>query len=330
MVSVLEARKKSLEERTIEILKIKDEQIKKVLLNMMTDMKNVVEDADKILKCQNEMINKQNDDSEEIQSNMKSVNNLTKGVGNLADGFVELKSRVQSLEVAKNCTFDSHFLNMVFVDANDADCVENGTTGPKQKFAEMMSGMKIVPPRDIIDANLMTVRRFVNGSRKQIKILRARFGDSLTAGRIFSQVIKHNKNISEAGGQNKIKFYAEMPASKNVWNLKRICYELMNEGILANVRGSDRGILVTYKMRDRQDDTKEIIRTSTVTSEKEIDDLRKLLDVEDAYISVTEKYDVNFWNKKKKPEITQKRGREHDDSDIVNDSKRPSSSTQRL
>jgi len=37
------------------------------------------------------------------------------------------------------------------------------------------------------------------------------------------------------------------------------------------VRGSDRSILVTYKIKDRQDETKEIVRTSTVTSEKEIE-----------------------------------------------------------
>jgi len=68
--------------------------------------------------------------------------------------------------------------------------------------------MKIVPPKEIIDAHLMTVR-----------MLRSRFNDSLTAGRIFAQIIKHNKQLSDAG--NQIKYYVEMPASKDVWNLKK-------------------------------------------------------------------------------------------------------------
>jgi hypothetical protein len=324
MISVLEARRKSLEERTLEILKIKDEQIKKVLLNVITDIKNVVEDSDKILQCQNEMIKKQNDDYEEIKSNSKSINNLTKGVGNLADGLNVIKTRVESLEVTKNCSFDSQFINFVFVDADEADGIENGISGPKQKLTEILSGMKIVPPKEIVDAHLMTVRRFANGRRKQVKMLRIRFNDSITAGRIFSQVIKHNKQLSDAGNSNAIRYYAEMPASKNVWNLKRICYEMKNEGTLINVRGSDRGILVTYKIKDRQDESKDVVRTSAVTSENDIDDLRKLLNVDDAYMSVTEKYNADFWNEKRKPESRQKRGRENDgnDSDISNNSKR--------
>lgn len=327
MVSVLEARRESLEERKNEISKIKDEHIKKILLDVMNDMRNVVEDSDKILRCHNELINRNNENTDEIQSNSKSINNLTSGVGNLADGINEMKNRIQSLEVSKNCSLDSHFINLVFVNPNDADCMENGTTGPKQKFAEILSGMRIVPPKEIIDAHLMTVRRLVNGRRKQTKILRSRFNDSLTAGRIFSQIIKHNKHLSDSGKQDEIKFYAEMPASKNVWYLKKICYELKNEGTLINVRGSDRGILVTFKVKDQHDETKEIVRTSTVTCVKEIDDLRKLLNAGDAYISVAEKYNDNYWNMKRKPENTQKRGRENDENDIDNDPKRPSSIT---
>ncbi|KAL7015397.1 hypothetical protein ACKWTF_016429 [Chironomus riparius] len=326
MVSVLEARRKSLDEKKLGITNIKDEQIKKILLDMMDEMKNIVEDTDKILKCHNEIIIRQNEDLEEIQSNSASINNLTKGVGNLADGISEVKNRLQSLEVAKNCTFDSHFINIIFVNGKDADCVENGTIGPKQKFDEILSEMRIVSPKDIIDAHLMTVSRFVNRRRKQIRMLRARFNDSVTAGRIFAQIINHNKNITDEGKQDVLKYYAEMPASKNVWNLKRICYELKNEGTLVNVRGSDRGILVTYKMKN-EDGEKESVRTSAVTSEKEIDDLRKLLNVEDAYISVSAKYNEDFWNKKKKPAMEKKRGRDNDENDVISGSKRLNSGT---
>jgi len=101
---------------------------------MMDDMKNVVEDSDRILQCQNVLISKQNEDGEEIQSNSKSISNLTKVVGNLADGLNEMKNRVQSLEVTKNCSFDSHFMNIVFVVASEANSVENDTIGPKQKL----------------------------------------------------------------------------------------------------------------------------------------------------------------------------------------------------
>lgn len=118
-----------------------------------------------------------------------------------------------------------------------------------------------------------------------------------------------------------------MPASKNVWNLKKICYELKNEGTFVNVRGTDRGILINYEVKDQQDESKKAIKSITVTSEKEVDDLRKLLKVDDAYISVAEKYNNNYWKNKNKSEMTQKRGREDDDNEIV-DPKRQLSSTQ--
>lgn len=328
MISVLETRRKSLEERKEEISLIKDEQIKNVLLSMINDMKNVVEDGDKILKSQNDLIKKQKEDSDDMQLNINSVNNLADGIGNLKDGLVELNCRVQSLEITKNCNSDSHFINIVLVDPNEANCIENGTTGSKQKFSDIMSSMKIVPSGEIVDVNLITVRRFVRGNRKQVKMLRARFSNSMSAGQVLSKVILHNKNLVDSGSQNSIKYYAEMPASKNVWNLKRICYELKNEGTFTNVRGSDRGILVTYKIKDTKDETKEIIRNSAVTSEKEIDDLRKLLNVNDAYIPVSKKYNNDFWEKKRKPENVQKRGREHDDSDSANAPKKPTSNFQ--
>lgn len=319
MISFLEVRRKALEERRSDISKIKDEQVKNILLAMVDDMKNVVEDGDKILQCHNNLVNKQNEDSDIIQSNSDSINNLTKGIGNLTDGINVVRNRVESLEVSKNCSFDSQFINIVFVDANEASCVENGTTGPKQKFVEILSELKIVPPKDIIDAHLMTVRRFDKGRRKQIKMLRTRFADSLTAGRIFSLIIQHNKNLSDTGGKNAIKFYAEMPASKNVWNLKRICYELKSEGTFVNVRGSERGILVSYKLNNQEDD-KEITKTANVTSVKEINDLRILLNVKDAYMSVADKYNEDFWNKKKKNEMPAKRSRV---SDVNDDSTSP-------
>lgn len=314
MISVLEARRKSLEERRNEITKINDDQIKKILLDMVDDMKNVVEDGDKILQCHNELISRQIEDSDEIQFNSKSINNLTKGIGNLSDGIHEMKNRVQSLEVSKNCIFDSQFINIVFVDARDADCVENGVIGPKQKFTEILSNMKIIPPKDVMDAYLMNVRRFVSGKRKQIRMLRTRFADSLTAGRIFSQIIKHNKSLTEAGKNDEIKYYAEMPASKNVWKLKRICYELKDEGIFTNVRGSERGILVYYKIKN-QDNGKDEVKSTVVTSEKEINDLRILLKADDAYISVADKYNDEYFNNKRNPENKQKRSRECDDNE---------------
>lgn len=331
MMSVLESRKKALDERRTQIQNISDEQLRTVLLNMVDDMQNVVDDGENILRCHNEVINKQNEDSETIQINRKSINNLTKGVGKLTDGINDVNNRVQSLEVSKNCAYDSHFINIVFVDSSDADGIENGTLGPKQKMNELLSEMKIVPPSDIIDSYLLTVPRFVKGKKKQIKMLKSRFSNALSAGRILSQIIKHNMSLKEAGKQNDIKYYAEIPASKDVWKLKRICYELKNEGTFVNVRCSDRGILVTYKVKDRNDDTKEFSKTSTVTSENDIDELRKILKVNDAYIPVAVKFNDEFWNKKKNPEMTQKRIREDDDNNEPNISKRvPSTSTQKF
>jgi hypothetical protein len=323
MASMLETRKRSLEERKAKISEIKDVQIKNVLLEIISDVSKCVEDSDKILQCHNELIRRHNEDSNVIISNSRTINNLSKGVGSLVDAQNELKDRVQSLEVTKDCSFDSHFVNIVLVDQKEADDIENGTIGPKQKFSKIMSDLKIVSQKELIDAKLITTRRFINGSRKLIKILKARFGDSITPGRIVAQIITHNKELTKSGKSGLIKYYVETPTSKNVWMLKRICYELKSDGTLHSVRGSDRGILVTYKMKDQQQ--KDTFRTSVVTSEKDLDELRKLLKVEDAYILVKDKYNADYWNAKKKPEMTQKRGRETDEIEDLNDAKRPSS-----
>lgn len=294
---------------------------------MLLDVTKCFEDSDKILQCHNELIRRHNEDSNVIMSNSRTINNLSKGVGSLSDAQNELKDRVQSLEVTKDCSFDSHFVNIVLVDQKEADDIENGTLGPKQKFAKIMSDLKIVSQKEPIDAKLITARRFVNGSRKLIKILKARFENSFTPGRIVAQIITHNKGLSKSGHNGLIKYYVETPTSKNVWMLKKICYELKNDGTLHSVRGSDRGILVSYKVKDQQDEQKTTFRTSVVTSEKDIDELRKLLNVDDAYLLVKDKYNAEYWNARNKSEMTQKRGREIDETDIANDAKRPFSST---
>lgn len=322
MVSVLESRKKSLEEKKSKISEIKDEQIKNILLDIITDMTQFVEDSDKILKCQNELISRQNDDSYVVTANSRSINNLSKGIGSLVDSQNELKNRVQSLETTKDCILDSQLLNIILVDQKEADEIESGAIGPKEKFAKILSDMKIMPPKETVDAKLITTRRFVNGNRKLMKILKIRFGDSVSPGYIIAQMINHNKELSKAGQQNRVKYYVETPTSKNVWLLKRICYELKNDGILHSVRGCDRGILVSYKIKDQNNENKSAFRSCVITSEKDIDELRVTLKVEDAYVPVREKYNDSFWSSKKKPEMKQKRAREIDEIDLTNSAKK--------
>lgn len=190
-----------------------------------------------------------------------------------------------------------------------------------------MSALKIVPPREIIDANLMTVRRFRNGSRKQIKMLKLRFADSITSGKIFGQIVNHNRSLQEQGKKDDIKYYAAIPTSKNVWALKKICYELKEENVFLNVRGCDRGVLVSYKCMDDRNSGKEVTKNSLVTCESDIDDLRIKLNVDDAFIPVKEKYNNNYWSLKRKPalEFKSKRFREADDTDELNIAKKVSS-----
>lgn len=185
-----------------------------------------------------------------------------------------------------------------------------------------MTDLKIISPKEIVDAKLITTRRFVNGNRKLIKILRIRFGDSVSPGRIIAQMINYNKELSKAGQQNCVKYYVETPTSKNVWMLKRVCYELKNDGILHSVRGCDRGILVSYKIKDHENGNKTAFRSYVVTSEKDIDELRMTLKVDDAYIPVRDKYNDDYWNAKKKPEIKQKRSRENDEIDLTSSAKK--------
>lgn len=297
-------------------------QIKNVLLDILSDVTQFVEDSDNILKCQNELISRQNDDSYVVTANSRSINNLTKGIGSLVDSQNELKHRVQSLETTKDCILDSQLLNIILIDQKEADEIENGSIGPKEKFVKILSDMKIIPPKDTVDAKLITTRRFVNGNRKLMKILKIRFGDSVSPGCIIAQMINHNKKLSKAGQQNRVKYYVEAPTSKNVWQLKRICYELKNDGILHNVRGCDRGILVSYKIKQQDNDNKPAFRSCVMTSEKDIDELRMALKVEDSYIPVREKYNDDYWSSKRKPEMKQKRARELDEIDLTNSAKK--------
>lgn len=322
MVSVLESRKRSLEEKKAKISEIKDVQIKNVLLDIISDVTQFVEDSDKILKCQNELIRRQSDDSYVVTANSRSINNLTKGIGSLVDSQNELKDRVQSLETTKDCILDSQLINIILVDQKEADDIENGTIGPKEKFAKIMRDMKIISPKEIVDVKLITTRRFVSGDRKLMKILKIRFGDSVSPSRIIAQMINHNKELSKTGQQSQVKYYVETPTSKNVWMLKRICYELKNDGILHSVRGCDRGILVSYKIKDRENEKKTAFRSCVVTSEKDIDELRVTLKVDDAYIPVREKYNDGFWSSKKKPEMNQKRARETDEIELTSSAKK--------
>ena len=331
MMSVLESRRKSLEENKAKISEIKDAQIKNVLLDILSDVTKCVEDSDKILQCHNQLVRSHNDSSSVIQSSSRSIDNLSNGIGNLTDAHNDLKNRIQSLEVSKDCAFDSHFVNIILVDEKEAEDIENGSVGPKEKFVKIMSDMKIMPPREIVDAKLITGRKFINGTRKRIKILRVRFGDSVTPSRIFSQIVTFNKELAKTGQHGLVKYYVETPTSKNVWSLKRICYELKNDGILHSVRGCDRGILVSYKVID-EDKKKSTFRSTIVTSEKDIDQLRMSLNVDDAYIPVKEKYNADFWDKKKAETTQKKRRRETNEIDDASNAKKgriPSSTPKR-
>lgn len=327
ILSVMQARKKSLEEKKKKILEIGDESIKDILLDLVSDISKCVEDSDKIVQCHNALLMQCKDDSKTILSNQKSINNLTQGIGNLKDGMEDVKNKMQTLEVKDDCRYDSYFLQITFVDENEVDEIENGTIGPRQKFNKIMSALKIVPPRDVIDSNLMTVRRFRNGSKKAMKILKVRFADSLTAGKVFAQVVKHNKNLQEHGRRNEVKYYAEVPTSKNVWSLKRICLELRKDNILQNVRGCDRGVIVSYKCFDDRDSRKEIIKSTMVTCESDIDDLRIKLNADDAFIPVKEKYNNDYWIAKRKStgDNKGKRIREFDENEELNIAKKASS-----
>ncbi|KAL7015437.1 hypothetical protein ACKWTF_016457 [Chironomus riparius] len=332
MVSVLETRRKSLEEKKAKISEIKEvHEIKNVLLDILSDVTKCVEDSDKILQCHNKLVRSHNDTSAVIQSSSKSIDNLSNGIGNLTDSHNDLKTRIQSLEVAKDCAFDGLFVNIILVDEKEAEEIENGSIGPKQKFTKIMSDMKIMPPKEVVDAKLITGRKFINGTRKLIKILRVRFCDSVTPSRIFSQIVTYNKELAKTGQHGLVKYYVETPTSKNVWILKRICYELKNDGILHSVRGCDRGILVSYKVTD-EDKKKTTFRSIVVTSEKDIDNLRISLNVEDAYIPVNEKYNADFWSSKKAETTQKKRKRDTNEVDDASNAKKgriPSSTPKR-
>lgn len=328
MTSVLEARKKSLEEKKAKISNIQDEAVKEILSGIIFDMEKCIEDSDNILNEHNALIQKYNQDTGLVYENHKSINNLTQGIGVLTDKCEEVRDRVQSLEVKQSSGYDSQYLNVILIDSKEAEDVERGVIGPKQQFNKIMGHLKMTPPNNVLDARLIQVYKQTNGNRKIVKMLKIRFNDTVTSGRVFAQIIKYNNQVTASNNGETIKYYAEIPASKNTWELKRICYELKNEGTILNVRGSDRGILVSYKSPQSQEGAQDDIRTSLVTSEREIDDLRRMLNVPDAYMSVKDKYNSEFWNLRKS-ERNQKRDREYDDHENGNQSKKFSSNTPR-
>lgn len=312
MISVMEERKKTLEERKAKIATISDQATKELMLDLVGDLTKCVEDSDKILRCHNELVQQHNENSETISSAFTTVGNLATGVGKLTETCGNLKQRVQTLEVSTSSNYDNHFLNIILVDQNEASEIENGSTGSMQKFIRALQTMSIPSPNDLVDVDLLNVRKFVDGKRKPVKMLRARFNNSVTPGRILAKIIKNNKEKAATGG---VKYYAEIPSDKKVWNLKRICFEMKNDGDLHSVRGSDRGILVSFKSPQITEANPKPFQTRVIKCEKDIDDLRVFLKLPDSNTSVSVKYSDDYWMSKRQSGNKHKRDRESDDID---------------
>jgi hypothetical protein len=301
--SMANDRKKALDKYVDDIGQIKDESIKKIMLGLTHEMLKLVEDNQTVNVKMNEVIVKQNEVAEEQSAIFDSINNLNQATGSVGDKLESFESRLQSVETKQGCQYDSQFLHILMVDNKEAEEVERGTIWPSKKCALVLDGMQIrYNKAEIGEVSVQTERRKVGTTFKMMKYLKIRFNNHTSAGKIFGQIVRWNNERRKQGEQDRVKYIAEHTVCRNVWKLKRICLELKKEGVIQNVHVNDDGLVCIYKMGDEN-------KRFKVSSQRDIDALRRVLKVADHHVPVAEKYGPEFW-KARYVASSQKRGRE--------------------
>jgi hypothetical protein len=281
---------------------IPDEATKTALLQMARIMINIVDDGSIVNEKVNQLIKSQNELITNNDDVLSSVNNLSEGMGKLGNSVGALENRMQTVETTQSCQFDCQFLNIILRDRLEAESVEKGTIWPRNKCLSVLDSMHIKYNKtEISDVSLLSDKRRVGGATKIVKYLKIRFTNNSSAGKVFGQIVKWN-NMQKSEGRTEAKYMAETPVSRNVWKLKRICLELKKEGHIVNVHSNENGLSCIYKAGEAN-------KRFKITSEKDIDALRRLQKVEDFHIPVSLKYGPDFW-KAKFVSSNQKRGRE--------------------
>jgi hypothetical protein len=270
---------------------IPDEATKNALLKMMQIMINIVHDSCIVKEKVNQIVKNQNELLTNNDEFLSSVNNLSEGVGKLGNSCGVFESRLQSIETTQSCQYDSQFLHISLRDKSEVESIEKGIIRPINKCLRLLDDMHIkYNKKEIGDVSLLSDKRRVGGANKIVKYLKIRFTNNASAGKVFRQIVKWN-NKQKSNGQTEAKYMAETPVSRTVWKLKRICIELKKEGLIVNVHSNENGLSCIYKSGG-------VNKRFKVTSEKDIDTLRTLQNVEDYHIPVSEKYGPDFWKTK--------------------------------
>jgi hypothetical protein len=308
-------RKKSLQDKLSAINNIKDDSIKAILIGIVNEISQCVDDTAEIANGHNQLVDEHTCVTDSL---IQSVNNASTAVSNMNAKYCELSEKVDVISVQNDGAYDNQFINIMFADINEANDVKTGIISGPAKFNNIMRYMNISIPRvTILESSIASARRFVNGRRTVVKFLKTRFNDTVTAGRVLGRIINWNREKAENKQKEYIRYYAEMPTSKNVWKLKRICLELKKDGYLKSVRGTDRGLIAYYEDNTQEGPTNRAqngMKTFKIRCETDIDKLREILKIDDAHVPVKEKYNDDYW--KAKISANLKRSRESDDESV--------------
>lgn len=275
--------------------------LKTILKSIAEDVRVIVDENSQMrtaLKVLVEERKDKNDLVKTVNSVVKSVDNFNKRVGGVDKRMEALTERVESVETLTETICNTTRLNLIILDKNESSLVEAGEITPRNKAYDILNYLEVGYNRNsIADVMLKTIRKDIDGKFTVLKMLEIRFNDTVSAGRIFGHIIRWNRSVTADNGKS-VRYFVERPLGPKMLHLMRVCKNLISERKIIHAMPTDRGIRIKYAIKTLKSTTtnKDIGETSAdekfvfVTSESDIDKLRKIIGGENCDVPVNELY----------------------------------------
>lgn len=220
-------------------------------------------------------------------------NNQSVAIGRIGNGFASLESKIEALETKEACSHDNKFLRIIMLEERVCEELKREPRNKFRKIVDQIGGN--FRNEALVDVTVSSVKRRFGVKHGPFSMLVARFNDSITASNLLQSFIKANR-------MKKTNYFAEVPMSKKVYKIKRICMQLKSEGYIESVKGADRGVIVTYYHAEQGNEGRKF---KTIASLEDIDDLRRELRTKNFETPCSDLYSDNFWQNKQPKELKQ-------------------------
>jgi hypothetical protein len=308
VISNSASRKASVKENIEKINLIPDELVRNALLGLADSLLNIVGDDMMTTFHINKLIEAQNGTARATTEIAHSVDNIAEAVDKIGNGYASMEGRVESLETKDSCTFDNQFLRVFLRDEKESEELEKGRIFSMPKFFRIIGA---IDPKfeksNVVNVSLLSATRRIDGQMRKLKYLNVRFNNTLSAGQTFGKFVRWNNEKKKAGDPRALKYYVELPASKNVYKLKRICLDMKAKGYIKSVISTDRGLVAYYKENNESPSADSPSNNSTpvtkdqrhvITTMDDIDSLRQIIGVENCDVPAEEIYNDDYWSAK--------------------------------